>query len=432
MRKYAACLLVMLTALLHSLVSYAHQKTIGSTIRSCSFPISGTSPSTADSDLFFLPRVFEHKAIIGLGEATHGTKEFFEMKHRLVKYLVGHMEFKVFAIEANFSECVAINDYVMYGKGSAEAALKGIYFWTWNTVELLDMITWMRQYNSSRADKDKVQFWGIDMQYGRGAAEIVLAAVKKYNIHGGKYDALLDTLSKDRNNIAGIDDSERKQLKELYKELEMSAALRKQYSREAYELLLQHAKTLLQATEYRISTENYRDSCMTENVKWLYGYTTEKIIVWAHNSHIAKEKTGTPYEPMGKKLAAEYKDNYYALGFDFGTGSFRAYKDKYATGSAKDFVQPVALKKIPKGTASDYFHQTGLPQFFIDFKHGDKAVFARDFLADERKIKVIGAIYWPKWEKTYYHPVKLPEVYDGIIYIDKTTAATPINSFFNR
>jgi hypothetical protein len=82
--------------------------------------------------------------VVALGEATHGTREFFQIKHRFLEYLVARQGFTVFAIEANQPECRAINDYVVNGKGNARDALDGIYFWTWNTEEVLAMIEWMR------------------------------------------------------------------------------------------------------------------------------------------------------------------------------------------------------------------------------------------------------------------------------------------------
>jgi hypothetical protein len=115
--------------------------------------------------------------IVALGEATHGTREFFQLKHRVLEYLVATQGFRVFAIEANQPECRTINDYVLTGKGTAKAALAGLYFWTWDTEEVLAMIEWMRAWNVEHPQQT-VQFAGFDMQTSKVAFESVAAFVK--------------------------------------------------------------------------------------------------------------------------------------------------------------------------------------------------------------------------------------------------------------
>lgn len=116
-------------------------------------------------DLMPLKSILKDKRIVSLGEETHGTKEFFQMKHRMLEFLVKDMGFRYFAIEANLTEAYAVNEYVMYGKGDPQKALNGLYFWTWHTKEVLAMIQWMRNYNSDKPDNEKVRFYGFDMQF---------------------------------------------------------------------------------------------------------------------------------------------------------------------------------------------------------------------------------------------------------------------------
>ena len=85
--------------------------------------------------------------IAALGEATHGTREFFQPRHRMLEFLVEEMGFRVFAMEANWTEALRVNDYVLRGEGDAAKVLAGLYFWVWNTEEVLAMIEWMRSYN---------------------------------------------------------------------------------------------------------------------------------------------------------------------------------------------------------------------------------------------------------------------------------------------
>ena len=120
-------------------------------------------------DLQPLKAIIGDARIVGLGEATHGTAEFFRMKHRLVEFLASEKGFTLFAIEANMPEAYRVNDYVLNGKGDPKALLRGMYFWTWDTQEVLDMILWMRKFNAS--GKGRIQFLGFDMQTAAVAAE---------------------------------------------------------------------------------------------------------------------------------------------------------------------------------------------------------------------------------------------------------------------
>lgn len=121
-------------------------------------------------DLARLRDVVGDARIVSLGEPTHGTREAFQMKHRLLEFLVSEMGFSIFSIEASTPESYALNDYVLEGKGDPKALIGGMYFWTWNTEEVLAMVEWMRRWNASH-DR-KVQFTGFDMQTSDVAARI--------------------------------------------------------------------------------------------------------------------------------------------------------------------------------------------------------------------------------------------------------------------
>jgi len=122
-------------------------------------------------DLKGLREIIGDARIVALGEGTHGTREFFQMKHRLVEFLASEMGFTVFSIEANMPEAYRVDDYVSQGKGDPKKLLDGMYFWTWNTQEVLDMIKWMRDFN--KAGKKHIRFTGFDMQTPDVAMEIV-------------------------------------------------------------------------------------------------------------------------------------------------------------------------------------------------------------------------------------------------------------------
>jgi len=123
------------------------------------------------SDMKPLKKLVGKARIVSLGEATHGTREFFQLKHRMLEFLATEMGFTIFSIEASMPEAYRLNDYVLNGKGDPAQLIRGMYFWTWDTQEVLDMVLWMREFNKS--GKGRVQFTGFDMQTPDVAAGIV-------------------------------------------------------------------------------------------------------------------------------------------------------------------------------------------------------------------------------------------------------------------
>ena len=123
------------------------------------------------ADMQPLKKMIGNARIVSLGEATHGTREFFQLKHRMLEFLATEMGFTIFSIEANMPEAYQLNDFVLNGKGDPAKLIKGMYFWTWDTQEVLDMVLWLREFNKS--GKGRLQFTGFDMQVPEVAAGIV-------------------------------------------------------------------------------------------------------------------------------------------------------------------------------------------------------------------------------------------------------------------
>lgn len=129
------------------------------------------------TDMEPLKKIIGDARIVALGEATHGSREFFQLKHRMLEFLATEKGFTIFSIEANMPEAYRLNDYVLNGNGDPATLIKGMYFWTWSTEEVLDMVRWMREFNKS--GKGRVQFTGFDMQTPDVAAGIVSDFVAK-------------------------------------------------------------------------------------------------------------------------------------------------------------------------------------------------------------------------------------------------------------
>ena len=172
-------------------------------IRTNAIPLKTVEAGHGFDDMMPLKRVVGDARVVALGEATHGTREFFQLKHRMVEFLATQMGFSIFTIEANMPESYKLNDYVLHGTGDPKELLRGMYFWTWQTEEVLAMIEWMRDFN--RSGKGHIEFTGFDMQTPTVAAEIVRKYIAE---HDAPYLATLDPIwqqvAKSRSDAGGF------------------------------------------------------------------------------------------------------------------------------------------------------------------------------------------------------------------------------------
>jgi len=140
-------------------------------VRSHAIPLKTVEAGSGFEDMRPLKKIIGGARVVALGEATHGTREFFWLKHRMLEFLVTEMGFTVFGIEASMPEGFDVNEYVLTGDGDPEKALAGLNLWVWDTEEVLEMIRWMRKYNEDVNHLRKVKFYGFDMQYPARAAK---------------------------------------------------------------------------------------------------------------------------------------------------------------------------------------------------------------------------------------------------------------------
>ena len=139
-------------------------------LRHQAIPIECATSGQGAKDLAPLRHWLHGVKIVGMGEVTHGTKEFFQVKLRILRQLVTEMGFKVLAIEASYSAARLVNDYILKGEGNRSAVLTGLRSVMWDVEEFAEALDWLRAYNHSVADLDKVRFYGLDIwntQVGR-------------------------------------------------------------------------------------------------------------------------------------------------------------------------------------------------------------------------------------------------------------------------
>lgn len=384
-------------------------------LRKQSISFDTAEPRETNKDLRPLKSLIGNARIVALGEGTHGTSEFFEMKHRITKYLAEEMGFTIFAIEANMPETRRINEYVLTGKGDPKEALDGIYFWTWNTQEVFNMIEWMRQFNTS--GKGRIEFRGFDMQYPKVAMDNVQSFIEKAE------PQYFDSLKQVYNNIREIYDELRGKRTStsqkyqtwydtalsIYRHIKRNKGnYLKSFNSMTVEQALQDARIIVQSAEAHLPDKPSRDESMAENVEWILSQSppNSKIVLWAHNGHVSK--SGTRYESMGKFLAERFKKQMVVFGFGFHKGKYTAIGDKGLGTYSATPSEP--------GSVEWAFHQTGLPRLMYDLRNASKAPNSK-WLDDKMEFRSIGAVA-TDWG---FYNTNIAKEFDVLIYFDETS-----------
>jgi erythromycin esterase len=429
-------LLVLIMSLFFSHVACLGQNTKAfNYIKNNAHPIDNIDSGL--QDLSFLQDLCKDRRIIGMGEATHGTQEFQETKTRVFKYLVTKLNYNLFGIEANFSECRAVNDYVLFGKGDPlkSLALISANYYFWNTAQMLKLIEWMRTYNMSKPDAKKIKFYGFDMQYERYPVRQIISKLSKLdsNYFNNHFSELKNLHIINKFGIPGdLSKSKRDSIQNLIDQINIYVKnqdnhLLKVFSKDDVAYLNHDIRILQQCLDEdkpaggsRVNSReaaDLRDKYMAENIKWILDYEGQdsKIMLWAHNEHL--NKSDIWHKRMGYNLKQEYKEQYYVIGFDFNKGSFLAFDVK--TFRPTIFTVPDADEK-----SSGYFFSTlNIPEFFIDMEKAVKEnAAAKSFFTNRILQRSTGGTFDMSKEKDTYLKDPLYTYYDGLIFVNNTSA----------
>lgn len=279
------------------------------------------------SNYSILDNEFSNSRLIGLGEATHGTKEIFELKKSLIAYLIKNHNVRTLALEAYFQNTEVLNDYIQTGKGDVKEILAHLEFWPYYTEGFLDLINWLKQYNSTHSQK--VSITGIDAQSATQSLKYLKNEIKT------KDGSLLlkalynDTLSLDKKIqlsdelLATLEDSkENNKIKRNAEILSQSYYLN-QYS----------------GLEY----SRVRDSLMAVNTEYIVANLVEdeKAVLWGHDLHLQKKKGWT-----GKFLEDKIGAKYLNMGFLLGSGTFTALDKKSRKLDNQNKLNPIICSSL--------------------------------------------------------------------------------------
>jgi erythromycin esterase len=348
------------------------------------------------------------------------------MKHRMLRFLVEEMGFNTFAIEANWPEANLVNDYVQTGKGDPAQLLEGLYFWTWDTQEVLDMIRWMRAHNENPGDAPLVSFFGFDMQFYKVAMDNVVAYLEKVDPDRAAQTTELYRCFRqytERELIYAQLSAETRtacqaNLQAVYDQLNQQQSVYETRSSQVeFAQALQNSNIVLQAEHTNGSGEAgymLRDRYMAENVAWLLEQAgpDAKIVLWAHNGHVSTYNAD--FKPMGAYLRERYGDQMVAFGFSFYQGSFNAVQ---LHGSLTELSATLP----PENSYEHYFHSAELPRFFLDLRELPSDSTATTWLLTSRPYREIGAVYDTSNPEEFFSSAIMPRMFDVIIYFQDTS-----------
>lgn len=406
-----------------------------------SFAFSSDDPSAPLADLEPLRAKIGTATMVGLGEGTHGTREFQRMKHRIIKFLVSEMGFSHFGIEASLTSAFMFDHYIRTGEGDPARLLEEWYFWPWATEEFLDLIQWMRAWNAA-GNTPQVRFFGVEMWDVALAFDSVTAFVKRMDpALGARVDSLYNCLEEIRNVIdpwdilpgryIGLPEATRRACRNGLEEVGtiLSANEAEWTAREGSEkmrlvkrfaLLPLHWETYVMLADPERS--RYRDRVMAENAIWWHDVMAPgaKFMVWAHNAHVMKVPGW-----MGAHLSQRYGAGYFTVGLTFGLGSFNAT----FIGVPDDTLPLLRSHSVP-GYRDDaieaIFTTIGLPRLILDARAVRGPVTdATEPLLSPLAMRLIGNSFNPRAPRTSHHgTLQLARDYDLIVWFDQTTPTT--------
>lgn len=387
----------------------AEETTVIQALNQVIVPIKDADPTRDFTELAPLDSVFSQVQLVGMGEATHGTHEFFQMKARLFRYLVEQHGFRTLAFEANFGSCVLVNRYI-HGQSTsfrnATDAVKSMGYWTWSTTEVRDLIEWMKQYNTNKPAGEQLSFYGFDCQTLEDNYPLINEFVAKVDVNASyKLPGLY-------NNLARIG--------EIYAlfvahEGEWVAA----GGRLDYEIAKQAARILIQQQDVIKYGSCKRDQYMAENSQWLIStLQVGKVSLWAHNYHIGNwtGACGVATPVMGGYLKQQFKQHYLTVGTSSSNGSFNALSASHSFDVFSEQSQKVL-------TSYNYLlGKTKYANFALNLNQPFLGSSLLNWLTEEHLLFEPGAIYdTSKADDYYYAPCKLKGRFDVLIHFRDTT-----------
>ena len=391
-----------------------------------------------------------------LGEATHGTHEFYRERAEITKQLIKEKGFTAVAVEADWPDAFRVNRYVrgLSDDASAKEALSGFKrfpTWMWRNAVIVEFVEWLREYNASLSpNAARVGFYGLDLYSLYASIEAVLGYLSKVDPEAAKRArqryACFEHYSEDTQAYGyatsfGITEScERAvidQLLEMRRHAADFASRDGRVARDEYFFAEQNARLILNAEKYyrtmfhgRVASWNLRDRHMAETLDSLLSHLSNqgepaKVAVWEHNSHLGDARATYMAEHgelnVGQLVRQSYGSDAVLVGFTTYTGTVTA---------ASDWDGPAERKRVRPALPGSYealFHESLGTNFMLMLRGNTSAARA---VAGPLLERAIGVVYLPQTERqSHYFDAHLAEQFDTVIHLDTTQALEPLERY---
>ncbi len=387
-----------------------------------------------------------------LGEATHGTHEFYRARATITQRLITERGFNAVAVEADWPDSYRVNRYVRGRSDDVEAVealadFRRFPTWMWRNAEVLDFVGWLRERNDSVSKDEKAGFYGLDLYSLHASIDAVIDYLEKvdpqaaqrareryacFEFFGPDVESYAYAVS--QGLFASCETAVVEQLTEMQRRAAELAKRDGRSDEDDFFFAEENARVAKNAERYyrtmldpRVSSWNFRDAHMVETLERLTAHLARrtgnaKVVVWAHNSHVGDASVtgmGSRGEfNIGQLMRRRHEGSAYLLGFTTYDGTVSA---------ASDWHAPVERKRIRPGREGSYesiFHRTGVERFFVDLRAEAPGISVLEGPFLER---AIGVIYRPDTElASHYFEAKLPKQFDGVVHIDRTRAVEPL------
>ncbi len=398
--------------------------------------------SVADADLAPLLRRIGDARVVLLGEATHGTSEFYRMRDRISRALITQKGFRFVAIEADWPDAARVDHYVRHLEfpPSEWTAFARFPVWMWRNREFRAFVDWLRQHNAGEKPERRAAFHGLDLYSLHDSIRAVLKYLDEIDpatakVARERYGCLTpwqtDPATYGHAALTGQYPSCEEGVVQMLKDLLDKRRTYAEHDGERFLDAVQNARLVTNAERYyRImyygsrASWNLRDGHMFETLKTLLAFygPDSKAIVWAHNSHLgdaqATEMFARGEHNIGHLCRKEFGEACYAVGFGTDHGTVAA---------ASDWDGPMEIKNVRPAIAQSYerlFHEAGVKNLMLGLR-GHAAKPAGE-LSKPRLERAIGVIYRPETElASHYFQAVLPRQFDEYIWLDETKAVSP-------
>jgi erythromycin esterase-like protein len=402
-----------------------------------------SAPDEAESFGTFFDRFADAKVLL-LGEASHGTSEFYRARAAITRRLIERHGFNIVAVEADWPDAARIDRYVRFKahEPSPDEAFSRFPTWMWRNVEVHSFIEWLRAYNEGLSADNRTEFRGLDIYSLGSSIAAVLAYLGRVDPEEAKaarkrYGCLTPWQADPSGyGLVAIQLGKSPCEDAVVAELRALLDRRLAYVRHDGESFLDAAQNarVVRAAEYyyrlmyRSSREswNLRDRHMFDTLMRLRESRgdTAKAIVWAHNSHIgnaAATAMGWQGEfNIGESCRAAFGDEAVLIGF--GT-------DRGTVAAASDWDGPLEVKRVLPARPDSFervFRQTFIKSSLTDWR-SDRKSELRQLLSKPRLERAIGVVYRPETELlSHYFEAVLAEQFDAYVWFEETSAITPL------